>query len=255
MHRNPFLAVKNPTTLIRSRISEKRIFEARFLCRQLGADIDPKEETALQQELENLVARVEELRQQARADAEAGLRARAESVYRDIERIAIDAPGLHEERAKLAGAEPLVARITGRTVPPKPEPATKPVEPRAKAEQREEGQGLAAAPSPVGCNWLPRPRLLVVGVGVFLLLILVVLFILFHGVQTPMPVKPEEGEQAILIRPLTTPSSSTAAVDNAESREETSGDSTVSGDTAVERPVARPGAVSVGSLQVEESAR
>ncbi|MBM9536895.1 hypothetical protein [Desulfobulbus alkaliphilus] len=250
------MTVKNPTALIRSRISEKRIFEAGFLCRQLGTEIDPREKTALQQELDSLVARVDELRQQARAHAQEGRRTRADSVYRDIEGIAIDVPGLQEERAKLVGAEPLVARITGRTHTPEPEPATKPDEPMVKAEQREVEHEPAGAFSQVSFNGLARGRMIVLGsVGVLFLVALVVLVALFRGVQPPVLTEPEEGDQAILIRPLTLPPSDTATVIITEIGEESSDDSTVSGDSTVAKPVDRPPTVSVGTLQIEETAR
>ena len=45
---DPVLSVENPVSLIRSRIKEKRLFEARFLCRQLG---DALEEAAVEGDL------------------------------------------------------------------------------------------------------------------------------------------------------------------------------------------------------------
>lgn len=253
MHRNPFLSVKNPTALIRSRIIEKRIFEARFLCRQLGADIDPQEKTALQQQLDNLVARVEKLRQQAREHAESGHRTMADSVYRDIEQIAIDVPGLRVERAKLAGAEPLVARITGRTVPSESKPDSKPAKPRAKVDQDEEKHEPVAVSSPFARYRLSPVRLIAVGVGIFSIVVLTSLFLLLRGISTPVPMMQEEGDHMILIRPLAVPPAATTTTGNAKIEVETSLDSTASGTSAVERPVGRPRGVNVGALQIEET--
>lgn len=253
MQRNP--DVKNPTVLIRSRISEKRIFEARFLCRQLGADIDLQEKSALQQQLENLVVRVEELRQQARIHAEAGQQTAADSVYRDIEQIAIDVPGLREERAKLAGTAPLVARISGRTVPPVAKPITRPAKRRVKVDQGEENHEPVAAFSPFARNRLSPVRLIAVSVGFFFVVVLAALFFLFRGIQTPVPVPQGEGDHMILIRPLAVPPSTTATGDNVKIEKETSGNSTASTDSAVERSAVRPRAVSVGTLQIEDTAR
>jgi hypothetical protein len=253
MHRNPFLAVKNPTALIRSRITEKRIFEARFLCRQLGVDIDPQEKTVLQQQLDNLVVRVEKLRQQAREHAEAGQRTAADAVYRDIELIAIDVPGLREERAKLAGAEPLVARITGRTVLPESESAPKPVTPRAKVDQAEEKHEPGAVSSSFARIRLSPVRLIVVGVGIFSLVVLAGLFFLLRSMPPPVPMVQEESDHIILIRPLAVPPAAMVTKDNTKIEQKTSLDSAASGASTGEEAVVRPRAVSVGALQIEET--
>lgn len=254
MNREPFLAVKNPTALIRSRITEKRIFEARFLCRQLGADIDLQEKAALQQQLENLIARVEDLRQQARVHAVAGRRTTADSVYRDIERIAIDVPGLCEERAKLAGAEPLVARITGRTMPPKSKPDRQPAKPREQAGQRVEQHGPVDVSPRYVRTRLSSVRLITAAVAIFSVVVLVSLFFLLRGIPTSAPVMPEKDDHLILIRPLAVPPVTMATMDNATIEEKTSVDSTASDASAVERPVVRPQTVSVGVLQIETTA-
>src|SRR5690349_15110163 len=96
------LPVENPAALIRSRIREKRIFEARFLYRQLGAEIGEKEKAALERELSGLLTQVKKMQQQARECAAQGQNHLAEKLYSAIEQIAIDVPGLAEEKQALA---------------------------------------------------------------------------------------------------------------------------------------------------------
>lgn len=110
------LPVENPSALIRSRIREKRIFEARFLFRQLGAEIGEREKSALERELSDSLAQVKKMQQQAREYAAQGQNNLAETLYSAIERIAIDVPGLAEEKKALAGAGALIARTTGKAV-------------------------------------------------------------------------------------------------------------------------------------------
>ena len=110
------LDVDNPSALIRARIRERRIFEARFLCRQLADELGEMERNALEAELARLIGQVERLRQQARSHAEEGRSQQAARTFRDIERIAIDVPGLAAERQTLEGARAVLARITETAV-------------------------------------------------------------------------------------------------------------------------------------------
>lgn len=111
---DPLFAVDNPVSLIRSRIQEKRLFEARFLCRQLAGDLDRTDKKALERELAGMLTRVDQLRRQARALVVEGRKAQAAEVYGEIAAIAIDVPGVAEEQRALEGAEVLVARIAGK---------------------------------------------------------------------------------------------------------------------------------------------
>jgi len=111
---DPVFAVDDPVSLIRSRMQEKRLFEARFLCRQLAGDMDGTDKKALESELTGLLARVEQLRRQARALVAEGRRNEAAEAYGEIAAIAIDVPGIAEEQRALEGAEVLAARIAGK---------------------------------------------------------------------------------------------------------------------------------------------
>jgi len=111
---DPVFAVDDPVSLIRSRMQEKRLFEARFLCRQLAGDLDGTEKKALERELAGMLTQVEQLRRQARALVAEGCKAQAAKVYGEIAAIAIDVPGVAEEQRALEVADILVARIAGK---------------------------------------------------------------------------------------------------------------------------------------------
>jgi hypothetical protein len=249
-HHDPPLPVDNPTALIRSRITEKRIFEARFLCRQLGAEIATAEKIVLQRELEILVARIKDLRQQARAHAAEGLGAAADSVYREIERIAIDVPGLVEERARMEGAEPLIARITGRPLQPETRPPIGPLRPTTGADQGGVKRELLAAPVPSRKTWLSPVRLLAFGACLFFLVVAFALLFLLRGMPTTVPLEQEPAQQTILIRPLAAPPSAAVSTGEAQVAEPVPDDP-----VAEDGSVALLPSVSVGALQIEETAQ
>jgi|GEM_PF-1781730 len=148
------LPVENPSALIRSRIREKRIFEARFLFRQLGAEIGEREKSALERELSDSLAQVKKMQQQAREYAAQGQNNLAETLYSEIERIAIDVPGLAEEKKALAGAGALIARTTGKAVERKLEVVPQEVVP---AESDKVAMPIATVRDPL--KRLPKLRL------------------------------------------------------------------------------------------------
>ncbi len=112
---DPLFALDDPVSLIRARMQEKRLFEARFLCRQLVGEIGASEKKALERELTGLLTQVDQLRRQAQALVADGRREQAAAVYGEIAAIAIDVPGVAEEQRALESAEALVARIAGKT--------------------------------------------------------------------------------------------------------------------------------------------
>ncbi len=202
------LPVGNPSALIRSRIGEKRIFEARFLYRQLGAEIGDKERNALERELSGSLEQVKKLQQQAREYIEQGQNTLAVKLYLDIEQIAIDVPGLAEEKKALAGADALVARMTSKIVEREPEILLPTVTPAAAGPV----QPPVVAVKPARQRW-SRWWLFVGLAG-----LAVVLLLCFRNVSkeksisvTPSPspalIAPT---QKILIRPLTTSSPTTS---------------------------------------------
>ncbi len=186
--RAPELPVENPSALIRSRIRERRIFEARFLCRQLGSAIEAREKHQLERELTDVLAQVNTLRQLAGQHIAEGRNDLAGQLYDDIEQLAIDVPGLAEEKRTLAGTEAIFAKISSK-IPTERETATQapapPVVSEVPAAPMRETVRVPIAlqvPSQVAEAWqklqqIPRRWLLTIGLGclvflVFLLLLL-----------------------------------------------------------------------------------
>jgi hypothetical protein len=214
------LPVENPSALIRARIREKRIFEARFLYRQLGAEIGEKEKAALEMELVRPLEQVKKLQQQAWEYTAQGQNNLAAKLYLDIEQIAIDVPGLAEEKKVLGGAEALVARITGKTPERRKVPAEVTVAPIVTEEQivpvAEVVQVGPVIPHKSAripglrqrLQQFPRFWLLAIGIGC----LVVLLFLLrsTQNQQTPSAASPSlsaPSKQTISIRPLEASSS------------------------------------------------
>ena len=194
------LDVDNPSALIRARIRERRIFEARFLCRQLADELGEMERNALEAELARLIGQVERLRQQARSHAEEGRHQQAARTFRDIERIAIDVPGLAAERQTLEGARAVLARITETAVQRELEQTrqeTTPPPPDSEAPHP-----LLARNRRRSVRRLPRLWLAAMLLGVVLA---VALFVLLRSGRQEVPappVAPAAPAQQIHIRPL-----------------------------------------------------
>lgn len=212
--RPPELPVENPSALIRSRIRERRIFEARFLCRQLGAAIEAQEKHQLERELTDVLAQVNTLRQLAGQHIAEGRNDLAAQLYRDIEQLAIDVPGLAEEQRTLAGAEAIFAKITGKgpegreTAPQAPASAP-PVAPTEPASETIRIPIALKKPSLVSEAWrnlqhIPLRWRLAIGIGCLTILLL---FVLRNpqnrqAPPTTAPYSNTTPKQTISIRPL-----------------------------------------------------
>jgi hypothetical protein len=191
--------VDNPVALIRSKMAAKRVFEARFLFRQLGDAIGTNEKMALAEELAAILSRAEQLLQRARACAAGGERSRAAELYREIEGIVIDMPGVAEESKSLTGAAALMAKITATAaIDVDPDP---PAEEPAEVSEVDEEQPPPGAYSRQRSWWL-RPLwlaacLIVIGAA------LGALWLGFpeHFSSTPFP-PPAQPAKNIVIRPL-----------------------------------------------------
>lgn len=196
-------------TLIQGRINEKRLFEARFLCRRLGEGLGAASRETLARELDEALAQVEQLRGQAQALVAQGDHVQAGLLYSRIEAIAVDVPGVAEERQALAGAEALAARLHKlRTEEPAPPPvvATAAVEGSGEIAAPPTPQVEAALPSPVA--EMSRPSLpqrspllswkLLAAGG--LVLGAVALLLLLWGRQSTSP--PVSATSTIVIQPL-----------------------------------------------------
>jgi hypothetical protein len=190
------LSIKNPVTLIRSRIKEKRLFEARFLYRQLGDAIGEREKVALEHELAGLIQQVDNLQQQARILLAEGQREKAARLYREMEAIAVDVPGLMEDKRALEGAAALAAKIASRAVEPEPPPITPTVAPPV-----EDGQDDTLPTPPA--QGKKRAGRLWLAAGLVSLVLLLLLLFWRGGTKDPAPVVPPvPPAHNILIRPL-----------------------------------------------------
>ena len=240
--REPEFRIDNPSALIRARIREKRIFEARFLCRQLGSELGAMEKSALEGELARVMAQVDKLRKQAIAYGGAGKLQLAAKVYREIERIAIDVPDLAAERQRIDGAEAVLARVTNGAVhrgsaaatpPPAPDPA---------------GMGKSSLavrpPARMGRSMrVSRRQLAVLFVG--LLVLVGLLAYVLRRDQAPTQTAPTAiGQPAgrIVIRPVVSSSSQPVLEPEETAPVE---------EPTPEPPPVRSGSVSIGELQVQ----
>lgn len=263
---------EDPVALIKARIKEKRIFEARFLFRQFGDEIATDRKMRLADELAATLSRAEQMLQRARAHAAGGERSQAEQVYREIEAIVIDMPGVAEEIKALAGASALITAIKP-TAPivadPEPEPSSPEV-----AEG--EGAETQSAPPAVGPRKRRRPRWPLWLAAGCVIVMLSLLALWYGDVKdtSPPPVTPNQPTQKILIRPMVAEgpapteqvaSSPPVAESTAEKAPEPSTAQqplTQPADTpapkpvqSAQAPVPSPPTVRLGTLQIEKSAK
>jgi len=111
------LTTHNAAVVIRERIKEKRLFEAQFLFGLLDEDdLPPQERQALERELEGSLAVVRDLQLQANKYLAEEAYVLAGKMYREMERVAIDVPGLEngkryvEEQSQVARETVLAAK-------------------------------------------------------------------------------------------------------------------------------------------------
>jgi hypothetical protein len=253
--RTPEFPVDNPSALIRSRIRERRIFEARFLCRQLGTEIEAKEKHALDRELTDLLAQVNTLRQLARQHIAEGRNDLADKLYLDIEQIAIDVPGLAEEKKNLAGVATLFARTAGKGAEEQKAPTGAPVVPVAPITKTVQAAPLAAQ-KPSLANQLRQrlqqvPRQWLLAIGIVCLVALALLLLLRNSQNRQNPLPPAASliappKQTISIRPL---ESSPALVPGQP-------DQKIDPDQPIAETAPSPApALKLEALQIEKSAR
>ena len=195
---NAHLPMEDPVALIRERIKEKRIFEARFLLRQFGDEIAADRKTQLADELAATLLRVEHMLHRARAHAAGGERSQAEQVYREIEATVIDMPGVGEEIKALVGASALIAKIQP-TVPKvmAPEPSI----PEVAGGVASDYENTASA---VGLRKRKRPRWPLWLAAGCVVLVLSLLALWYADVKdtSPPPAAPEQPAHTIMIRPM-----------------------------------------------------
>nr|WP_320011341.1 hypothetical protein [uncultured Desulfobulbus sp.] len=195
----PLLSPRETVAVITARIKERRLYEARFLCRKLGQGLTAEQRAALEDQLSQSLSRVEQVHVKAKDALSSGNYEQARILYSQIEAVAIDVPGVQEELQNLRGAIALAERFA---------PASKL---ESKAEQPIVVEGGAPDPaqirpatglaqnlrSPVGHRnhrFLARKWLLG-GVGLLFLSGAVGLFLFFQRGEAP-PVSVSSASQA-----------------------------------------------------------
>ena len=189
----------DPVRLIRDKITEKRIFEARFLFRQFVNEIPTGEKMQMAEQLGGVLSRADYLLQRARSYAAGGEREQAARLYREIEELVIDMPGVAEEAKSLADATALMEKIGARPAEPEtPEPDQPLQQPAGAGAEQSSGQAATEPPSRrTGYIWLAALAFGLVGVGLLA-------WVVWRAAgREPAVVTPvSSSDQHILIRPL-----------------------------------------------------
>lgn len=117
----------NAAVVIRERIKEKRLFEAQFLFGLLDEDDIPVEERqALERELDGLLAVVRDLQLQANKYIAEGEYVLARKMHREMERIAVDVPGLEYGKRQVEAQDQAARKAVADPVPEATRPKNEP---------------------------------------------------------------------------------------------------------------------------------
>lgn len=210
----PLFSSEDTLAVIRSRIDEKRLFEARFLWRKLGQGLAAEECVSLEQELGDTFKEVERLQREAREQVSRGAYASARGIYERLEALAIDVPGVAEEKKALAGAEALAARLAQSARPEKK--VTETSAPVLAAPRAEEPSQVVthAAPSLVQQVGLAsrdllrrigqNPGMLAGGAAALLCVLALLLFFFSKGGEQGQPLEATPKPDPSMVQPTAT---------------------------------------------------
>ena len=256
----------NAAVVIRERIKQKRLFEAQFLFGLLDEDdVSPQEKLVLERELNGLLAVVRDLQIQANkylADGEYNL---ARKMHREMERIAVDVPGLEDGKRRAGQSE--TAAALQETAPPDPAEEPKQTPPPAPAPKSDLDEVLsplddlpdltpeiapeeapaaeeteaAPEPAPASANKAKKPagsskKKLMLAAAILILALLGFLLMKNGQRETPpvAPQQPQPGQEAeVAIKPLSVrqnddaPGQTPTAAQGSESSRITIGELTV----------------------------
>ncbi len=183
----PLLSSDDTQEVIGSRIKEKRLFEARFLCRKLGQGLTAEQRASFEHQLTQALKRVETLRAEAKTLFAQGEYASARTLYEQVEAIAIDVPGVCEEIKTLAGAEALALRLAPAAKQIKDEERKTAVEEVVREDLPPVAVVVQKTPTVQGGGgetgdlirrrtWVSRGMVVGAGLALFVVLALVVIF-------------------------------------------------------------------------------
>lgn len=102
---------KSPVVIIRERIASKRLYEARFLFRQLSEELTSADRKQLAQQLENTIHTLEQKHRDAVYYAEQGTFDRAADLLEEIEQATVDFPNFDREKERLSPVDPILAML------------------------------------------------------------------------------------------------------------------------------------------------
>lgn len=199
----------NAAVVIRERIKERRLFEAQFLFGLLDEDdVSPQERLTLERELDGLLAIVRDLHLQANKYLAEGEPDLARKMHREMERIAIDVPGLSSDTAQNA---PGVGNSGERVLSEERELPAAPKEEKKGKKRRKQTGGKAEALLTRGRGWLSSVqgrisrhstgRILLVALVLACILAVVVFLNLMQRHYSDASLKSRAGED-IAISPL-----------------------------------------------------
>ncbi|MBM9613022.1 hypothetical protein JWJ90_01840 [Desulfobulbus rhabdoformis] len=143
----PLLSSRETLAVITARVKERRLYEARFLSRQLGQGLTAEQRATLDEQLNKSLGQVEQLHAEAKAAFTSGNYERAGILYSQIKAVAIDVPGVREELQALRGATALAQRFV---------PAEKPVAQDKRQDDAEASASMEILTAP-GATQEPPP--------------------------------------------------------------------------------------------------
>lgn len=100
--------IKSPAAVIRDRIEARRLYEARFLFRQLVGELTPANRKQLEQQLEESIHALEQKHRDAVFYAGQGDFGRARKLLEEIEQAAVDFPELDREKERLSPVDSIL---------------------------------------------------------------------------------------------------------------------------------------------------
>lgn len=241
----------NAAVVIRERIKEKRLFEAQFLFGLLDEDDIPAEERqALERELDGLLAVVRDLQLQANKYIAEGEYVLARKMHREMERIAVDVPGLEygkrqveaqDQAARKAVADPApVPEVTRPKNEPGPEDlhssrrsarrplhgriarwrAARPVDAEKSVREQPEGDLVPARPplfAGLQEKWtaVPKGRAAALGTLIVLLVLGLLFLNMMRRTYSDRSLQAQDGNN-IAIKPLSVRNGEQPATDRPE---------------------------------------
>ncbi|NLZ17840.1 MAG: hypothetical protein GX087_08935 [Desulfobulbaceae bacterium] len=240
----------NAAVVIWERIKEKRLFEAQFLFNLLDEDDMPAQERlTLERELEGLLAVVRDLQLQANKYLAEGEHVLARKMHREMERIAIDVPGLDGGKRYVDEQDTAGLGTTSSTSKEVPEPIKEEGDGESGVEDRDGREGALAqhlqrwqSAARDACLSIGKGRLLLVASLLVLLMVSVLFLNLMRREYSDASLK-AQAEEDVAIKPLSVRQgeSSTVHTDQPSQAQQMQGGSPASGSAAI----------SIGELSVE----